>query len=59
MDTEPTYLTGSERERRFHLLVAELLPHVRRLNPMMPDDERRETAEAMARLRLLGEDFAR
>lgn len=59
MGPEPSDLKGSEREQRLRALVAELLPQLRRLHPTMPDDQLREMAEAMARLRLLGEDIAR
>ena len=49
--------TAGVRERRFQELVAELLPKVRRLNPMMPDDQVLEMAESMAELRLLDEEM--
>jgi hypothetical protein len=45
------------RERRFRALVDALLPQVRRLNPMLPDDQVLEMAESMAELRLLDEEM--
>ena len=49
--------TARVRERRFQGLVSDLLPRVRRLNPMMPDDQVLEMAESMAELRLLDEEI--
>jgi hypothetical protein len=49
--------TARVRERRFNALVDELLPKVRRLNPMLPDDQVLEMAESMAELRLLDEEI--
>lgn len=53
-DMDPT---ARVRERRFQGLVSDLLPRVRRLNPMMPDDQVLEMAESMAELRLLDEEI--
>ena len=45
------------RESRRRSLVSELLPKLRRLNPLWTDDEILETAESMAELRLLDEEI--
>jgi hypothetical protein len=45
------------REARFKALVSELLPKVRRLNPLWSDDEMLDSAESMAELRLLDEEI--
>ena len=45
------------RERRRRDLVDELLPKLRRLNPLWTDDEILESAESMAELRLLDEEI--
>lgn len=45
------------REQRFKAMMDELLPKVRRLNPMMPDDQVLKMAESMAELRLLAEEI--
>ena len=49
--------TARVREQRFQGLVSDLVPKVRRLNPMMPDDQVLEMAESMAELRLLDEEL--
>ena len=45
------------REQRHRALIDELLPRLRRLNPLWTDDEILETAERMAELRLLDEEM--
>ena len=47
------------RERRYQSLVSDLLPRLRRLNPMMDDENILEIAESMAELRLLDEEIDR
>jgi len=54
IDDDPT---ARVRERRFTVLVDDLLPKLRRLNPTMPDDQVLEMAESMAELRLLDEEI--
>ena len=54
---EPDNPMARVRARRLRALVDELLPKVRRLNPMMPDDQVLELAESMAELRLLDEEI--
>jgi hypothetical protein len=49
--------TARVRERRYKALISELLPKVRRLNPLWSDDEVLEAAESMAELRLLDEEI--
>jgi hypothetical protein len=53
-DSDPT---ARVREARFKALVSELLPKVRRLNPLWSDDEVLDSAESMAELRLLDEEI--
>ena len=53
-DADPT---ARVREARFKALVSELLPKVRRLNPLWSDDEVLDSAESMAELRLLDEEL--
>jgi hypothetical protein len=55
---EPDDPMARVRERRFRALVDELLPKVRRLNPMLPDDQVLEMAESMAEFRLLDEEIS-
>jgi hypothetical protein len=45
------------REPRRRALVDELLPRLRRLNPLWTHDEILESAESMAELRLLDEEM--
>lgn len=49
--------TAGVREQRYKLLVSDLLPKVRRLNPGWSDDEVLEMAESMAEMRLLDEEI--
>lgn len=53
-DSDPT---ARVREARFTALVSELLPKVRRLNPLWSDEEVLDSAESMAELRLLDEEI--
>jgi hypothetical protein len=45
------------RAQRFRALVDELLPRLRRINPLSSDEEILDTAESMAELRLLDEEI--
>jgi len=45
------------RERRRRHLIDELIPKLRRLNPLWSDEEIIDTAESMAELRLLDEEI--
>jgi hypothetical protein len=49
--------TARVREQRYKALISELLPKVRRLNPLWSDDEVLDAAESMAELRLLDEEI--
>jgi hypothetical protein len=57
MDTEDP--RARVRERRRRVLIDELIPRVRRLNPHWTDEEVIEMAESMADLRLLDEEMDR
>jgi hypothetical protein len=52
-------ITARVRERRFHELVSDLLPRLRRINAMMDDESILELAESMAELKLLDEELPR
>jgi hypothetical protein len=54
IDDDPT---ARVREQRLRAYVDELLPKVRRLNPLWPDEDVLEMAESMAELRLLDEEI--
>jgi hypothetical protein len=45
------------REHRRRAFIDDLIPRVRRLNPLWTDDEVIEMAESMAELRLLDEEI--
>ena len=45
------------REHRYQELVSDLLPRLRRLNPMMDEENVLEMAESMAELRLLDDQI--
>ena len=45
------------RDRRRRELIDELIPKLRRLNPLWSDEEILDTAESMAELRLLDEEI--
>lgn len=45
------------RARRRRALIDELIPKLRRLNPLWSDEEIIESAESMAELRLLDEEI--
>jgi hypothetical protein len=45
------------REQRRKALVSELLPKLRRLNPLWSDEEVLDAAESIAELRLLDEEI--
>lgn len=54
---EPDNPMARVRAQRRRHLVDELMPKLRRLNPLWSDDEILESAEAMAELRLLDEEM--
>ena len=51
-DDDPTSRVRKQRDRA---LVDELLPKLRWLNPMMPEDQVLELAESMVQVQLLDE----
>ena len=57
LDMESADPLARVREQRRTALVSELLPKLRRLNPLWSDDEILETAESIAELRLLDEEI--
>jgi hypothetical protein len=57
MDMERDEPIARVRKRRRRALASELVPMVRRLNPMMPDDQVLGMADNMAELRLLDEEL--
>jgi hypothetical protein len=54
IDDDPT---AKVRARRHRQLVDDLIPKLRRLNPLWSDEEIVDTAESMAELRLLDEEI--
>jgi hypothetical protein len=59
MKDETLDALGRVRPARFHVLVSELLPKIRRLSPELSDEALTEAAERMAEYRLTDEELGR